>query len=44
MYGFSEGNKGSGEVSIDGIAIPRVEKSKYLGWMIQGKRDEDCVV
>ena len=34
---LSGGVKANGEVSIDGVAMPRVEKSNYLGSIIQEK-------
>jgi len=40
---FSRRQDAGGEVTIDGLAIPKVEKFKYLGSIIQqnGDIDED---
>jgi len=39
--GSSGREKGDGEVTIDGVATPRVEKFKYLGSIIQKKKKGD---
>jgi len=38
---FSGVEDDSGKVTIDGIAVPRVEKFRYLDLIIQGKGDID---
>jgi len=38
---FSERKDESGEVTIDEITIPKIKKFKYLGSIIQQKRDID---
>jgi len=39
--GFSKVERGGGEISMGGVVIPRVEKFKYLGSIMEEKGDID---
>jgi len=40
--GFSGEEGGGGEVTMEGVVIPRVEKFKYLGSIIEEREDIDA--